>query len=238
MIETTSPKVRVIVLEDDDMLRDDILLPGLIDFGFDVAGAGTAKAFYRQLVRRSFDIAVLDIGIPDESGLDVVEHIRGPVHRMGVVMLTADHHRENYLQALSNGADAFLSKPVDIDVLALTLRNLASRLAAPPALPASQAQQVWRLDSDGWCLVSPDGDVAALSASERSVMDALFARAGTTVEREELIAALTEDIIEFDPHRLEMLIYRVRNKAAKITRVGTRRLPLLSSRKAGYLIAQ
>ncbi|WP_024892142.1 response regulator transcription factor [Luteimonas huabeiensis] len=229
----------VVVLEDDDALREHILLPGLQDFGFDVVGAASAGGLYRAMLERGFDLAVLDIGLPDESGLSVVAHLRKVSPRMGVVMLTANRERDDQVRALSHGADAFLRKPVDIEVLALTLRNLAQRLAgveaSGPREPAAPAGR-WRLQSDGWCLASPEGRVVPLTASERSVMRALDARRGHAVAREALIAALVQDVDAFDPHRLEMLMHRLRRKAAGIAGAGEA-LPLRAARGVGYLLA-
>ncbi|KLJ00799.1 response regulator transcription factor [Luteimonas sp. FCS-9] len=232
-------RIGVIVLEDNDALRDEILVPGLQDFGFDAAGAASAGGLYRAMLERRFDLAVLDIGLPDESGLSVVAHLRKVSPRTGVVMLTANRGRDDQVRALSQGADAFLRKPVDIEVLALTLRNLAQRLAGEDAPRESAAPPAgrWRLQSDGWCLAAPDGRVAPLTASERSVMRALDARRGRTVAREALIAALVEDVDAFDPHRLEMLMHRLRRKAAGIADKG-QALPLKATRGVGYLLAE
>ncbi|MCD9004782.1 response regulator transcription factor [Luteimonas sp. XNQY3] len=230
--------MRVVVLEDDDDLREGILLPGLRDFGFDVIGLGSAGALYRTMLEQAFDLAVLDIGLPDESGLSVIEYLHRLFPHLGTVMLTANRAREDEVQALSSGADAFLRKPVDIEVLALTLRNLAKRLGsgrAPPSVPMSETGR-WRVESDGWCLVAPDGRVAALTASERSVMKRLDAERGRPVPREALIAALVEDVSQFDPHRLEMLVHRLRRKAAGIAGDGGA-LPLQARRGVGYQLA-
>lgn len=228
----------LIVLEDDHSLREEILLPGLSDYGFEVTGAGTAGTLYRVMMARRFDLAVLDINLPDESGLSVVRHLRELLPELGIVMLTANTLREDRIEALNSGVDAYLSKPVDIEELALVLRNLQRRLSEKTsrALPQSPQSGQWHLQSDGWCLASPNGRILALTASERCVLRRLDQEHGHAVSRETLIATLVEDTSEFDPHRLEMLIHRLRKKAGSITG-NERALPLLSSRGAGYLWA-
>ncbi|GGY26640.1 hypothetical protein GCM10008098_19590 [Rhodanobacter panaciterrae] len=230
-----SKALRVAVLEDDPELRDAILLPGLRDFGFEVTAAGTAAELYRHMVKQAFDMVVLDIGLPDEDGLSVVRHLQ-ELPDLGIVMLTGNHSRNDRVRALREGADAYLAKPADIEVLAATLHSLSRRIrrrTGPEAfeMPADASAR-WHLDTDGWCLVSPRGEVIALSAPERGLLSALIAAAGAPVDREALIALVTKDIYNFDPHRLDMLIHRLRRKISKCT---SEAVPLLTARGSGYV---
>lgn len=227
---------RVLVLEDDEELREQILLPGLADYGFEVTGAGTAADLYRHMLFGQYDIAVLDIGLPGEDGITVARHLRR-LSSMGIVMLSGNHGREDHVRSLTVGADAYLSKPVDIELLAASLHSLARRLllsgAADERTPAASVHAPrgeWRLDTQDWCLSTPRNATVALSSSERCVMQQLFAAKGATVPREQLIAMLCRDVYDFDPHRLEMLIYRLRRKAKEQGEV----LPLVTVRGVGY----
>jgi len=225
------------VLEDDAQLRESILIPGLRYFGFQVTGAGTAAELYRHMLSRRFDMVVLDIGLPDESGLSVVKHLR-EISSLGIVMLTANTGMHDHVDALTRGADAFLNKPVNIEVLAATLHSVARRLAAGPEAsnpaPLMGGLGRWRLDTDDWCLVTPGGKALPLTAPERCILRLLMSLRGEPVSREKLIGALTTDIYEFDPHRLEMMVHRLRRKAQD---AAGQPLPLLTSRGQGYLFA-
>lgn len=228
---------RVLVLEDDDVLREDILIPGLMDYGFDVAGACTSADLYRHMLSSQYDIAVLDIGLPGEDGITVARHLR-QLSSMGIVMLTGNHERSDHVRALAAGADTYLSKPVDIEVLAASLHSLARRLRTPVASTGEEKasydptppRREWRLETDDWCLVSPANATIALSGSERCALQQLIMAKGAAVPREELIATLCKDIYDFDPHRLEMLVYRLRRKA----REQGESLPLVTVRGIGY----
>lgn len=223
------------VLEDDAPLREGILLPGLRYFGFQVTGAGSAAELYRHMISHRLDMVVLDIGLPDESGLSVVQHLR-EVSNLGIVMLTCHTRKDDQVGALTRGADAFLAKPVNIEVLAATLHSVARRLAGMPnpSGPATPGLGRWRLDTDDWCLVTPGGKVLPLTAPERCILRLLMAVRGEPVSRERLIGALTADTYEFDPHRLEMMVHRLRRKAQD---AAGQPLPLLTSRGQGYLFA-
>lgn len=232
-----SMALRIGVLEDDPVLREQILLPTLREHGFQAHGAGTAAELYRLMLGQRFDMVLLDIGLPDESGLDVVRHLRGLFPGLGIVMLTGSRGRDKRVRALVDGADAFLAKPVEADVLVATLRSVSRRLApavVEPSPPPPRAAR-WQLEADGWCLVSPDGGKLALTRLERRLLQQLFAAEGQPVARQALLDALGEASGEFDSHRLDMLVHRLRGKAAAVA--GQEGLPLLAARGVGYLFA-
>ncbi len=221
-------RTRVAVVEDDVDLREGILVPGLCEQGFNAAGMASAAELYRRLMVEDFDIVVLDIGLPDESGFEVARHLRS-TSTVGIVMLTARGELPDHLRGLADGADAYLAKPVTIELLVATLRSLSRRLALMPAEPAEHA---WRIHADGWRLLVPNGRVVELSEAERNLLRVLIKAAGRPVARETLIAELAEDVHEFDPHRLEMMVHRLRRRVAAVTDAT---LPVRAVRGKGYL---
>lgn len=226
--------LRIALLEDDTELRERILAPGLLDYGFEVTGAGTAAELYRNMLTRTFDIVVLDIGLPDENGVTVARHLRD-MSSMGIVMLTGNHGTRDRVHALNVGADAYLSKPVDLEVLAATLHSLGRRLGKGVDTAHSgfhAASTAWHLGTDGWRLVSPNGISIVLTAPERSLLSVLVEAQGQPVARDTLIAALCSDVYDFDPHRLETLVHRLRRKTHD---AGAGVLPLMTARGCGYL---
>jgi len=231
-----SGNLHIAVLEDDEDLREQILLPALRDYGFAVTGAGSAAELYRHMISQQFDIVVLDLGLPDEDGLSVAKYLRS-VSSVGLVMLTGSREKQDRIRALQESVDAFLGKPVDVDILAATLHSLARRLHAPAADAAreeAKSQPGWHLEASGWRLIAPNESIVALTAPEHCVLTMLMAHIGEPVPRESLIQALTTDIYDFDPHRLEMMIHRLRRKAQDQT---GNALPLLTARGTGYLFA-
>lgn len=222
------PPPHVALVEDDHLLRDRLVAPGLRDFGFRVSAVGTVKELEQVLSTDEPDIVVLDVGLPDGDGFSLAERLHLS-SRIGIVMLSGRHTQEDRVRGLSNGADAYLAKPVVMHELAATLRNLMRRLRPPPLRSVTAA--AWRLDSQGWCLVAPNGVSIALKAHERAMLRALLDVPGEPVSRETLIAAVGGDE-QFDPHRIEVLVYRLRSK------VGTKGgvvLPLSAVRGSGYV---
>lgn len=227
---TGTPALRIALVEDDAELRDAILAPALVDAGFEVAAFGSAAALYRSLLHRSFDVVVLDLTLPDEDGFEVARYLRS-LSSIGIVMLTGRGGSPDRVRGLRHGADAYLTKPLDIDLLTATLHSLSRRLE-PSEAGTSRGR--WQLGDGDWNLLTPDGDCIDLTASERSILRTLFNADGQPVQREELIACLTGDVYDFDPHRLEMLVHRLRRKVAAGSRQA---LPLRAVRGKGYVLA-
>lgn len=223
----------IALLEDDPVLRDRILIPKLQRYGFAVDPFDTAAELYAKLTQRCYHIVVLDIGLPDEDGFSVSRRLRAALPELGIVILTGRHEAPDHIRGLTEGADAYLTKPVDIEILAATLHSLSRRLQSggteQTALPG-----VWRLDTHGWCLLSPGGQLIALTKTERRLMARMMKTHGEVVSREELIAALTSNVYDFDPHRIDSMVHRLRRKVSD--RSGET-LPLLAVHGTGYVMS-
>ncbi|SEM27266.1 DNA-binding response regulator, OmpR family, contains REC and winged-helix (wHTH) domain [Pseudoxanthomonas sp. GM95] len=229
---TVSTALRLALLEDDDVLRDRVLVPGLTRHGFDVEPMRTVAQLHAALERGSFDLIVLDIGLPDGDGFSLTRELQAGRPGMGIVILSGRDTSPDKVRGLSQGADAYLTKPVEIEMLAATLFSVARRLTRPEAAPVAGPAE-WQLQDDGWCLFSPDGKAVALTQSERRVLLCLWRTRGKLVSRESLLDTLGGDMgLEIDPHRLDALLHRLRQKVQD--RAGMA-LPLTAVRGAGYL---
>jgi DNA-binding response OmpR family regulator len=218
----------IALVEDDLALRDDILLPGLKGYGFACEGFGGAAELAIAMAGRRFDIVILDVGLPDANGFELAQTLRRD-SSVGIVMLTGRNQTADRIRGLSDGADAYLAKPVDLGELAATLHSLVRRLRPAPVSEVTR----WRLDAGGWCLLSPGNRSVALNEAERKVLGLLMASPGVVVPREAMVTALTDDVYDFDPHRLEVLVHRLRGKIADQSGEA---LPLRAVRGAGYVM--
>lgn len=238
---SSAPLLRVHVIEDDDDLREEMVF-ALGELGFEAEGFAAAPAFYRRFALLPCDIAVVDIGLPGESGLSVVAHLRSLRH-IGVVLVTARGQLEDRLRGLREGADAYMVKPVHMEELAETLSALGRRLRNERAMPAErptpaiaapelQGNRGWRLLEGDWILSDPKGQRMKLTTSERAFVACLFRHRGRAVSRDDLIRALGGDVFDFDGHRIDAIASRVRRKAEKLGM----QLPLHSVRGTGYVL--
>lgn len=226
-------QLNVAVLEDDQALREDILVPELVALGFRAEGFASSTALYERIRESPFDLAVIDIALDGEHGLDIAQRLRA-MATIGIIALTGRTVQSERISGLRESIDAWLTKPVELDLLAATLHSVSRRLH-PGKKPCTRAvgDHAWRLNDDGWQLQAPDGREMSLNLAERRLLTRLFRMPNEPVARDALIAELAEPDADFDPHRLEMLIHRLRRK---IVRSFGTALPLRSVRGCGYLV--
>jgi DNA-binding response OmpR family regulator len=217
-------------VEDDDTLRDDVLVPRMRRYGFELVPMGSAAELQASLLDAPPDIVVLDVGLPDADGFAVARSLRESWPTMGVVMLTGRSDTADRVRGLTEGADAYLSKPVDLSLLAATLHSVSRRVQPGRT---TQRTPTWRLDADGWCLVSPAGANIALSKTERRLLRPLMAQPGRLMTREAIFRELAPDAHDFDPHRLDSLIHRLRRKVHKAC---AEEFPLTCVHGEGYVV--
>jgi two-component system, OmpR family, response regulator PhoP len=231
---STNTPLRIAVVDADAVLRETVVLPALRNAGFRAHGTGSARDLYRTMPGQHFDIVVVAADLPDENGYDLAEHLRASSD-IGIVMIVDADQPQAAIRALKSGADLYLHKPLDMELLVASLRGLVRRLTRAQE-SGGVADQLpprgWRLEADGWCLLSPHGEIVTLTATENPMVSALVARNGQVVTREDLIHAMAYNASDFDPHRLEMIIYRLRLKVREATGVP---LPLRTVRGKGYL---
>ncbi len=120
---------RVAVVEDDADERAHI--SGMLSARYRVSAFADGSAFLRALHRETFDLACLDWTLPDMSGLDVVERVRGGARAKGIpmILVTARNGDEDLVAGLIAGADDFISKPVRGPILAARIEALLRRVA-------------------------------------------------------------------------------------------------------------
>ncbi len=224
---------RLAIVEDNDELRDRIMVPALRAAGFDAIGLANALQLYRVWAGSPFDLVLLDVGLPDDDGVEVARHLRGLSPSPGIVMYTGHGRTADRVRGLRAGVDAYVVKPADMDEVIETLHNVHRRRMERDARSDAPAGNGWSFDRQGWLLVTPSGATVSLNQSERQVMAALAAKPCEPVTREALIGLLTGEASEFDPHRLDMLVYRLRRKVGQAC---GETLPLRTVRGMGYAL--
>jgi DNA-binding response OmpR family regulator len=225
--------IRVIIVEDDIDLRES-LETYLSMSGFFVAGVGACRDLYRCLDSHSYDIAILDVGLPDQSGIVLAEYLHSNT-TMGIIMLTAKDSDEDKLKGYDAGADIYLTKPVDSRMLVSVITNLAARLKPHTVSVEPKAMQTgWVLNKTSWILLTPHGDTAELTIIEINFLSLLSQSPGIPVSRAELLQKLYSRTDDYTGKALDVMIYRLR---AKVAAVGDMSLPVKSIRFAGYSFA-
>jgi len=212
----------------------DVVLP-LQRYGAQVHAMDSIAALYRELAIVPCDVVLIDTALVDEDLSTTVGHLRRR-DDLGIVLLVDAKTPQRVAQGLWAGADACLAQRPEAELLAAKLHSLRRRLPGEPAqvmeaAAAGVTATSWELESGGWNLRAPSGQVLALTEAERSFLSLLFASPDETVGRDRLIAALTDQPWSFDPHRIEVLVHRLRNRVRSVTRCT---LPIRAVRGSGY----
>jgi two-component system phosphate regulon response regulator OmpR len=173
----------LLVVDDDSRLRE-LLRRYLADNGFRVTVAADAVEARANLASFAFDLVVLDVMMPGESGLDLTRALRGE-GRVPVLLLTAMAEPEDRVNGLEQGADDYLSKPFEPRELVLRIRNLLQRRPAADADRREIRFGGCRFDVARGELFR-GGDPIRLTAAEAGLLASLAQKAGEAVSREEL----------------------------------------------------
>ncbi len=203
----------IIIVEDDTDLRES-LVEYLELCGYRVVGVSSGRDFYRALDQAEFQVAIIDIGLPDQSGLVLAEYIKNNT-ATGVIILTANDTEESQLQGYQAGADNYLTKPVSSRLLESAIVNLLKRLhhqqaddTAAPKAPAS----VWQLQKTRWNLVTPQGTAIPLTSMEFRFLEQLATAKENLVQRTQLLQLFYQNSDEYTGRALDAMVRRLRTK--------------------------
>jgi DNA-binding response OmpR family regulator len=176
---------QVLVVEDDERIRT-ALIRALRERGHAVTSAGTAMAGLRQAVEDRPDLVLLDLGLPDLDGGEMLRMLRA-VSGVPVIVATARDDNESVVKALDAGADDYVIKPFRAEQLEARIRAVLRRAAG--AVDAERATvTVGPLTVDPRSRrVTYAGTAVELSPKEFDLLAYLAARAGTVVSKRELL---------------------------------------------------
>ncbi|WP_424812556.1 response regulator [Roseococcus sp. YIM B11640] len=202
----------ILVVDDDARLRA-LLQRYLAEQGHRVAVAADAAEAYAAIGAMAFDLVVLDVMMPGETGLDFAERLRREGQDTPILMLTARGAPDDRVAGFEHGADDYLAKPFDPRELALRIKTILRRAApAQPAiaLPSGPIQLGPRwFDAERCELRGPEG-TQRLTGGEAALLTALARRAGEVLSREEIAQALgTPDAGE---RSVDVQVTRLRRK--------------------------
>lgn len=176
----------LLVVDDDPRLRE-LLRRYLSENGFRVTVAADAGEARANLACFAFDLIVLDVMMPGDSGLDLTRELRAPDRHppLPILLLTAMSEPEDRVNGLEEGADDYLAKPFEPRELVLRIRNILERRGSPTGTPDTLRFGAFRFNP-GRAELFRGGEIVRLTAAEAGLLAALAARAGEAVSREDL----------------------------------------------------
>lgn len=200
--------MQILLVEDDELLAEGIV-SALSRAGFAVNWLSTGKAACTQVVAEPPDIMLLDLGLPDMDGMDILKLVRQKKLPTQVLILTARDSTNAKVIGLDSGADDYLTKPFELDELLARLRVLERRLGNS----SSSLINIGPLSlNTAHHEVLLDGAALVLSRREYMLLKALVEHVGVIQTREGLEAKLYSWGDEVASNAIEVHIHNLRKK--------------------------
>ena len=201
--------MKVLLIEDDRMIGWS-LRRGLVDEGFTVDWLDDGDAAVVICAEQSYDVAILDLGLPSRDGLKVLAELRHQGNSLPIVIVTARETVPDRIKGLNAGADDYLCKPFDFDELVARLHAVMRRRAGL----ASAVLEYRDLSLNPTTRrVVHQGRQIVLSAKEFSLLEALLQRPGTVLTRNQLRDKLYGwDGDDVGSNTVEVFIHSLRRK--------------------------
>lgn len=218
--------MRILLVEDDAVLADG-LAHTLCQAGYAMTCATTGAQAERILLARQFDLLILDLGLPDTDGHEILRKLRSRRNPVPVLILTARHDIADKIKGLERGADDYLAKPFDLRELEARIRALIRR--SHGGLGDGVAVGRLNLDTVHHRILA-DGETLILSAREYGVLEALMLQAGRVVSKDRIAQRLAVGSEELGDNAIEVYVHRLRKR---IEGFGAR---IRTVRGLGYLL--
>jgi DNA-binding response OmpR family regulator len=199
--------MRILIAEDDAIIADGISR-SLRRSGYAVDCAYTGVDADTALMTGSYDVLILDLGLPKLPGLEVLKRLRARKSQVPVLILTALDGTSDRVKGLDLGADDYMAKPFELAELEARVRALTRRSAGTtPVMELGQLtyDQVGRVAQIG-------GQPLDLSARELGLLEFLLTRAGRLVSKDQLVDHLCGWGEEVSHNAIEVYVHRLRKK--------------------------
>ncbi|WP_046007385.1 response regulator [Pseudoalteromonas rubra] len=221
--------MRILITEDNLQLAS-FIQQAMSKEGYAADIATSAGALHDQMALWHYDAIILDLGLPDKDGLDVIATLRGADNPIPVLILTARGSVDDRIAGLDLGADDYINKPFDIGELLARMRALLRR----------PSQYTGTLLSHGNLALDPksrrvtvDGENLSMGKTEVAILEYLLRHVGLTVGKDALYDAIYAMGFEVTDNALQVAVHRIRKKLDG-TQAG---VTIKTLRGIGYILA-
>ena len=204
---------KILILEDEIGIRSFVSI-NLKREGYDVIEAGTGSEAIEKLNSEpNITVALLDIMLPDMSGVDVCRYIRKKYENMGIIMLTAKAQEDDKIEGFVAGADDYMIKPFSIKELLFRVSALIRRVKKDNDTRKSSVLDLppFSLDINKRKLYK-DGNVVDLTPTEFSIVKFLMMNASDSLSRDQILQEVWGSTELYDYKIVDVNIRRIRNK--------------------------
>lgn len=206
-------KEKILILEDEIGIRSFVSI-NLKREGYDIIEAGTGREAIEKIDSEDgIAIALLDVMLPDMSGIEVCKYIRAKYDQVGIIMLTAKSQEEDKIEGFISGADDYMVKPFSIKELMVRVSALIRRVRKESA-PAKNSEidlRPFLLDVDKRKLYK-NGEEIELTPTEFSIVKYLMSNAKQSLSREKILEEVWGTNYLYDFKIVDVNIRRIRNK--------------------------
>lgn len=202
--------MRILVVEDDSLVASGIK-QGLTNAGYTVDVARNAASAERHLREENFDLAVVDIGLPDIDGLTLVQRLRHRKMRLPVLVLTARGSMEDTIAGLDIGADDYMTKPFRLPELIARIRALIRRAHS---ITSTELQHDRLVLNTGSYTATLNDQPLLLTRREWTILETLLMASPRVVSKDKLLQNLTGWDKNITPNAIEVHVSRLRAKIA------------------------
>ncbi|MCH8100809.1 MAG: response regulator transcription factor [Proteobacteria bacterium] len=221
--------MRLLVIEDDVTLRESLARQlGEAGFAVEQAADGTEGLYFAE--EYPIDLAIIDLGLPGMSGLEIIRKVRAKGKTYPILILTARDRWEDKVDGLSAGADDYVVKPFHFEEIGARVNALLRRSggwassvleADPVALDMTRQE------------LKVSGELIELTSFEYKIIEFLMIRAGQVISKAELTDRLYDQDFERDSNVIEVFIGRLRRKMDPDNSIA----PIETLRGRGYRFA-
>jgi DNA-binding response OmpR family regulator len=209
MKETNTDAGKRIAIVEDDPDVAKMIGQVLSDFGFNTVWCRNAAELLRQLRSLAPDLCIVDLGLPDMDGLEVMQRVRAQ-SQCGILILTGRAHVSDRVMGLELGADDYVLKPFEPRELVARVRSILRRREQVIEESSRLAEFAgWTFNLDNNALVSADGEEQVLSTAEAELLSVFVRNPNRILQREQLMGKRD---LEPTDRSIDVRISRLRKK--------------------------
>lgn len=198
--------MNILLIEDDEVLSDG-LIHTLSNTGYRVTGVKSGIYAEHLLQAQDFDLVILDLGLPDMDGLQLLRKLRSQKLPLPIMILTARDDMKDRIECISKGADDYMTKPFELKELEARLQALIRRCYGGFSNTIEVGSLL--LDTSNH-QIQANGQCLSLSARESAVLEILLIQSGKVVCKDRIAQRLSSAGDALADNAIEVYIHRIR----------------------------
>lgn len=218
--------MNILLIEDDEVLADG-LTHTLTQSGYRVSEAPSGKHAQHLLKAQGFDLIILDLGLPDMDGLQLLKHLRHQKISLPIMILTARDGLNDRIEGISKGADDYMTKPFELRELEARLNALIRRCYGG----FNTVIEVGKLSLDTSShQIKAGGELLSISSREMAILELMLMHAGKVMSKDRIAQHLASDVDVLADNAIEVYIHRIRKH------IESHQVVIKTIRGLGYLL--